>query len=358
MWPAIIGAIGAIGGSIISGAMQNSANEKAYAQSLEGMREQNQFNAEEAEKNRQFQSNEAAINRQFQRQMELDSRFYNNAHNQVARLRAAGINPYLADVTAGQGESLAGAQASGAQASGSAAPVKTPVDYSSIVNQGFANVVNTLSAQAAINESNQKSELLRQQGINQGIINETENTTRVMNIVRTMAEIEQAKESTKTTSSQRKVLDITHRKLAKELERISATFDEDVQRPAIENDLMSSQAEYNRCSAALQKSGVRVNAAKVAELYQAIQESRERISKMAVERKLTNQEIRVKINEQAKLIAETVGIDNQNKNYGLFLDKVRSEIAKNNRFEIGGVPFIYSPDDGTAHRPLFDAPWD
>lgn len=99
----------------------------------------NRFNSQEAEKNRKWQE------QMYERQVQDNLNFwdmqnaYNDPSQQVARLKAAGINPSLAlsNISTGQASSINGGSA-GSGAQGSAVPTS--------LSGGFANMANASNA--------------------------------------------------------------------------------------------------------------------------------------------------------------------------------------------------------------------
>lgn len=100
---ALIGAGSGLVGGIMSGLFGSSSQNSANQTALQVSREQNSFNQAEARKNREWQSAENALSRswseqQYEKELEWQRYLlgYNTPAEQMARYRAAGINPYFA----------------------------------------------------------------------------------------------------------------------------------------------------------------------------------------------------------------------------------------------------------------------
>lgn len=115
--PALIGAAGAIGGALLSGNSQSSANSTNMAI--------NQMN-------NAFNEKEALRARQFQLEMWNRENAYNTASAQRQRLSEAGLNPYL--MMDGSSAGIAGSTGSTSQATAAQPLQVNPMDYSSFAN--------------------------------------------------------------------------------------------------------------------------------------------------------------------------------------------------------------------------------
>lgn len=115
--PSLIGAAGAIGGALLSGNSQSSANSTNMAI--------NQMN-------NAFNEKEALRARQFQLEMWNRENAYNTASAQRQRLSEAGLNPYL--MMDGSSAGTAGSTGSTSQATAAQPLQVNPMDYSSFAN--------------------------------------------------------------------------------------------------------------------------------------------------------------------------------------------------------------------------------
>lgn len=98
---ALIGGGASLLGNVFGGLIGSSSQSRANASNLQIAREQMSFNRKEAQENRDWQ--ERLYNLSYDRSTAL---------SQAAQLRAAGLNPQLGSIQAGQGQSFSGAQAS------------------------------------------------------------------------------------------------------------------------------------------------------------------------------------------------------------------------------------------------------
>lgn len=139
------GALG-IASSLVGGLFGKSNTNKTNQMNYKIMQEQNRFNADEAQKNRDWQ--------------ELMYRMFGTSSAKANDMRAAGLNPFLGDVSA------SGNVGSGSAASAAESPQMLPTDYSFVgdaVNHGLAAYNSTRSVDASV--SLQKS----QENVNKSI---------------------------------------------------------------------------------------------------------------------------------------------------------------------------------------------
>lgn len=143
---ALVGGALGLASSLLGGLFGSHNTNKTNKMNYQIMKEQNQFNAEEAQKNRDWQ--------------ELMYRMFGTSSAKANDLRAAGLNALLGDVSA------SGNVGSGGAASAAESAQMMPTDYSFVgdaVNHGLAAYNSTRSVDASV--SLQKS----QENVNKSI---------------------------------------------------------------------------------------------------------------------------------------------------------------------------------------------
>lgn len=143
---ALIGGALGLGSSLLGGLFGSHNTNKTNEMNYKIMKEQNQFNAEEAKKNRDWQ--------------EMMYRMFGTSSAKANDLRAAGLNALLGDV------SSSGNVGSGATATAAESAQMMPTDYSFVgdaANRGLADYNTTRSVEASV--SLQKS----QENVNKSI---------------------------------------------------------------------------------------------------------------------------------------------------------------------------------------------
>ena len=119
---ALVGGALGLAGSLLGGLFGNHNTNKTNKLNYEIMKEQNQFNAEEAKKNRDWQ--------------QMMYQMYGTSSAKAADMRAAGLNALLGDVSA------SGNVGSGGSATAAESAQMLPSDYSYVgesVNRGLAD---------------------------------------------------------------------------------------------------------------------------------------------------------------------------------------------------------------------------
>lgn len=154
----IVSGAGSLLGSLFGGLFGSSAQDKANATNLQIAREQMAFNRDESQKNRDWQ--------EYMYGLSYDR---STALAQAAQLRAAGLNPQLGSIQAGQGQSF-----SGAQASYDNIPTQQPVTG---MSDAFYNMGNGLQSSVnsyfANKETNANTEQIK--ALSDNIVQQTTN---------------------------------------------------------------------------------------------------------------------------------------------------------------------------------------
>lgn len=135
---ALVGGALGLAGSLIGGLFGKSNTNKTNQMNYQIMKEQNQFNKEEAQKNRDWQ--------------EMMYRMFGTSSAKAADMRAAGLNALLGDVSA------SGNVGSGAAASAAESAQMLPTDYSFIgdaANHGLAayNSIRSVDSSVSLQKS-------------------------------------------------------------------------------------------------------------------------------------------------------------------------------------------------------------
>lgn len=358
----VLGAVAAIGSAIVGGLTGYSSTESTNNTNLRIARESNAFNAAEAEKARQFNASEAAKNRAFQWQTEQSARQWNSEAAQMARNRAAGINPYMANIDGGSAQSAAGSAASGSPAAAVSPPHMERFDPMASIAAGFQNYVSLKNLE---NESDLKSaqtELLRQQGISQAIQNDYANNRIILELASMRSMISSS--DIDSRYKEKLISDIDNR-----IRLFNDTYDAQKVQPVIQNDFIRAQEDYYKAAKLLHDSNVKVNDEKIANFVQERRESAQRIFESMKRIDSMDADIEVKKAEKEKIVAEeaetwlrALGIDQTNKLYPTLKRKYEAEIRSLNRFQhnsqfsvlgVGGsgtFTEIYDETDGKYHQ--------
>lgn len=135
---ALVGGALGLAGSLIGGLFGSHNTNKTNKLNYQIMKEQNQFNAEEAKKNRDWQ--------------EMMYQMYGTSSAKAANMRAAGLNALLGDVSA------SGNVGSGAAATAAESAQMLPTDYSFVgaaANRGLAeyNTMRSVDASVSLQKS-------------------------------------------------------------------------------------------------------------------------------------------------------------------------------------------------------------
>lgn len=192
----------AVGGSIIGGGLQASAQSSANEANKQIARETRFFNSSEARKNRSFQKHEAIRAREWSEQMS------NTAYQrQMKDMEAAGLNPILAATKGGGASTPSSSTPSGDSASAGGMPDVRPVT-------GFADAIKGAAGSAL--EMASLVQGLKQQEAN--IVKTTEETKAIAPSVR------RTEEATKSTAQDvvRKKVDLPAYKAEAELRKVEA----------------------------------------------------------------------------------------------------------------------------------------
>lgn len=315
----ILAALG-VGASIANGIAGAIGQSSANRQNRDLAREQMSFNAAEAQKEREWQE-----------RMMMESRDYYSEQNQVARLRAAGLNPYL-NTPAGNVDSTM----SGANASSSALPSMQAVNPMS----GLGSVPSSVMLDAQLRNTDANTAKLSAEGVSTDIANDTAQLRYMAELAETYTRIKQSDMDADLKAAQ---LDM----LRRELDFYNDTYDMRKQSVDLNNQLTSAHRDEMASASALNSArqitedtlrewSVKISKATIAKIQQDIKESSARIDDIMADAELKGESVkevaeRVKTESErrAKIIAERIGIDNSNKQYPQLVRKVESEIWRN-----------------------------
>lgn len=147
-------AINGVGTAINTVKSLFGGNSSGMNENLKLMREQNKFNAEQAELNRQFQSEQADVARQWSLDMWQRNNEYNTPQQEMLRKKAAGLNPFTGEYVSNSPSpaSSPASGVSGGQASG-VTPPYSPMTPSSSLGQ-FREIAETMRALSESGQAN------------------------------------------------------------------------------------------------------------------------------------------------------------------------------------------------------------
>lgn len=341
--PLIAAAALASAAHLVGGVLTNDSASEANDKSIEAQRSENAldrlFNANEAKKNRDFQAQQSDL--AYQRSL---------PSTQLANLKAAGINPYLANFQPANAQAMSGSTAT---SSSNALPQVQGTDYSflgdsvsSAISTYFQNEMN----ESAINKNNREAELTHQQGISQEIANRTQAVRDNLGLLQTMAQIDDTIAHTNLTDQQRQNL-IEQKKILEDTVKYNQdTYIDRIQQPGKQNAVSDSVVALNTIKVAAEKAHIRLSNQQCALYAKQIEEIAANI-KLTEAKTDSEKETKDLIhNEAEKVVQETLRLEKDNKNYPLFVRLTESQIFKNyqTQFHIGPISF------GQSYDPAFD----
>ena len=299
-------------------------NERTNAANLKIAREQMAFNSDEAKKQRDWQSQQTAIQNEF-----------NSPAAQKARLQAAGINPYLADISTGTGSAASG----GSAASAPTAPQMRPFDFVGAASGLGASILQA----ASVNKTNAEADVIRKQGVGLEIENQFAYQKQQMGILESIGRLRESLSRSNVNDEQRKYVSQQIKDLQQQYDWNKETWESRKSQIEKQNNLLESQKELALRDASLRSAqilatqeGVRLSKSQQASLAQGIRESVQKMALLASQKNLTDNEAKVKARENAKLYLEMVGISNQNALFPKLARKLESEIYSNYKNHISG----------------------
>lgn len=350
-WPAIIAALG---GSLIGAAGNYLSNKAAHEDSLDAQRESNAFNAEQAGINRGFLSAEAEKDRQFQWKSEMNAREFNSPAAQMARLRNAGINPYLAEgISTGEGSSLAGSNVAGGSAASSATPPQRHgLDYSSVIAGGIQSYAQMKQAENQTKLMDSQSELYSKQAIGYDIQNQYAHSKALMELLQNRANIELTMKSGEEKNRLLALYDL-------QIKKFNATFNDEVEGVKLRNNLVEAQTSAQNAAAELSKHGIKLQESQIAQLsaeidkiYQDVRESVSRVSLNGVLEKQHIQGTKNMVDQQVNMVFDRILTKTQIQQllhkFPYVLDDLKSGIIeklyRGSGFQVGPFDFHFQPN--------------
>lgn len=320
--PALIAAGGSLLGGIIGGAMSSSSQSEANETNIRLQQQANAFNRQERLETQDWN-----------RQQWLDANAYNTPLQQAQRLRAAGLNPSLVM----DGSSAQGIQSVPQSSPVSAAPAPNiqPIYSADMFSRPFTDMAQVLSQVESWH--------------GQRLDNETKLAENIARIEKTIAEQQNILASRDKTVAERRLAEqaldtakVEYAMLRFQQQRQSvAAYQQDTQ---FERALSAMADQHNESILRQQTmklandiqsvTGMKMAAKQLATLDVQISKARAEIGLIGSQVGINEQQVENMVEDKAKIIAERLGIESQNKQFnetrGLIAQQLRNSVAVGN----------------------------
>lgn len=229
---------------LVSGLISNGTNKKLVRET--NAQNRAMFDEQMALQQSQFQQQMDYQNMDWQRnrQAVLDDWARNNAYNdpsaQMARYSAAGLNPYM--MMAGQNAAIANSESSAGGSSPSPASMPS-IPQMQVPHDTTAEAFNNAISQYLQAKSvSADSDLKQQQSTQLAIDNRTRNVRNIVDLHKTIHEINDIIEHQKLSKAERDNLEQERLILEDTVTVLNQTFDARVKKPELDNYLLDRQA--------------------------------------------------------------------------------------------------------------------